>query len=334
MSFDALMAPFLVDSYALQRAVLESDLEQAMLAGLDGTGLVGLGILPGPLRRVAMAEGGFRAAGDLRGKLVGIQESEIATMTFEALGATTKSLPSGAVLGSEDAVEQQLESLAGNRYYEGLPHVTVDLALWPRPVILFANEARFDNLSSEQQSALRGVTKQILRSTTEAVESEDASALATLCSDGADIVVAGDDAISAMLTAVRPVYDELKKDAATASMIERIEEIKAGIPTSTSTTTCPSPSPSPAPQTAGGFPEGTYEARTLVRRARGLLGGAPGTPRRGPSPLPGRDEFHVEGRRVGRELRRALEVQLLWRPRAARQLHAALVVGWQAADVQ
>ena len=219
MSFDALMAPLLVDSYALQQAVLESDLEQAMLAGLEGTGLVGLGVLPGPLRRVAMAEGGFRAAGDLRGKLVGIQESEIATMTFEALGATTKSLPSGAVLGGEDAVEQQLESLAGNRYYKGLPHVTVDLALWPRPVILFANEARFDNLSSEQQSALRGVTKQILRSTTEVVESEDASALATLCSDGADIVVAGDDAKSGMLTAVRPVYDELKKDAATASMM-------------------------------------------------------------------------------------------------------------------
>ena len=209
-----------------------------------------------------MAEGDFRASGDLRGKLVGIQESEIATMTFEALGASTKSLPSGAVLGGEDAVEQQLGSLAGNRYHKGLPHVTVDLALWPRPVILFANEARFDSLSIEQQSALRGVTKQLLRSTTEAVESEDASALATLCADGADIVVAGDDAISGMLTAVRPVYDELKKDAATASMIKRIEEMKAGIPTSTSTTTCPSPSPSPAPQTAGGFPEGTYEART------------------------------------------------------------------------
>ena len=78
-SFDALMAPFLVDSYALQRAVLESDLEQEMLAGLDGTGLVGLGILPGPMRRVATAEGGFRAPGDLRGKLIGIQQSDIAT---------------------------------------------------------------------------------------------------------------------------------------------------------------------------------------------------------------------------------------------------------------
>ncbi len=144
-TFDALMAPFLVDSYALQQAVLESDLERDMLAGLDGTGLVGLGVLPGPLRRVAMAEGGFRASGDLRGKLVGIGDSKIAAMTFEALGATTKTLPSGAVLGGEDAVEQQLGSVVGNRYHKDLPHVTVDLALWPRPVILFANKARFDS---------------------------------------------------------------------------------------------------------------------------------------------------------------------------------------------
>ena len=260
-SFDALMAPFLIDSYALQQAVLESDLEQEMLAGLDGTGLVGLGILPGPLRRVATAEGGFRAAGDLRGKVVGIQDSEIAERTFEALGATTKSIPGGSILSGEDAVEQQLGSVVGNRYHKELPHVTVDLALWPRPVILIANKARFDGLSVEQRAALRGVTERLLASTTAAVEAEDASAVAILCEDGADLVVAGDDAAAALRTAVEPVYDEMKKDPATASMVERIAEMKVGIPAATSTTSCPDSSASPAPQTAGGFPEGTYEAR-------------------------------------------------------------------------
>ena len=182
-------------------------------------------------------------------------------MTFEALGATTKSLPSGSALGRADAVEQQLGSVVGNRYHQDLPHVTVDLALWPRPVILFANKARFDSLSREQQTALRGVAKQLMASTTAAVEAEDASAVAELCADGADIVVAGDDAAAALLTAVKPVYDELEKDPGTASMLKRIGEMKAGIPTAASTTSCPSPSPSSAPQTAGGFPEGTYEAR-------------------------------------------------------------------------
>ena len=259
-SFDALMAPFLIDSYTLQAAVLGSDLEQKMLAGLDGTGLVGLGILPGPLRRVATAEGGFRAAGDLRGKVVGIQDSDIAAMTFEAFGGSTKAIPAGASLGPVDAVEQQLGSIVGNRYHKELPHVTVDLALWPRPVILFANKARFDSLSREQQTALRGVAEQLLTSTTAALEAEDATALGDLCEDGADIVVAGQDASAALLTAVAPVYDKLEEDAETAKMLKRITQMKAGIPPMTPTTSCPSPS-SPAPQTAGGFPEGTYEAR-------------------------------------------------------------------------
>ena len=259
-SFDALMAPFLVDSYALQQAVLDSDLPPAMLAGLDGTGLVGLGILPGPLRRIAMVESGFRAPGDLRGKLVGTGDSEIAARTYEALGASTRSMSSGAEIDGLDAVEAQLGAVVGNRYHLDVPHVTVDLALWPRSVILFANKARFDSLSSDQQTALRGVTKQLLPSTTAAMEAEDASAVAVLCADASDIVVAGSDAAAALRTAVEPVYDELRKDAATASMLERIAEMKAGIATATSTTACPIPA-SPAPQAAGGFPEGTYEAR-------------------------------------------------------------------------
>jgi TRAP-type C4-dicarboxylate transport system substrate-binding protein len=259
-TFDALMAPFLVDSYALQQAVIDSDLERDMLAGLDSTGLVGLGILPGPMRRVAMAEGGFRAPGDLRGKLVGIGDSAIAARTFETLGATTTTLPSGAILRGQDAVEQQLGSVVGNRYHLELPHVTVDLALWPRPMILFANKRRFDSLSVEQQAALRGAAKPLVASTTAAVEAEDVSSVAVLCADAADLVIAGDDAKAALVTAVRPVYDELEKDAKTASMLDRISEMKAGIPASTPIATCPSPA-STAPRTAGGFPEGTYEAR-------------------------------------------------------------------------
>ena len=306
-----------------------------MLAGLEGTGLVGLGVLPGPLRRVAMAEGGFRAPDDLRGKLVGIQEFEIAAMTFEELGATTKTLPSGAILDGEDAVEQQLGSVVGNRYHKDLPHVTVDLALWPRPVILFANKARFDTLSGEQQTALRGVAKQLVASTTAAVESEDASAVAILCADGADLVVAGEDAKAALLTAVRPVYDELEKDAKTASMFAAHRGDEGRDPDLDIDHRVPKPiGLHPAPQTAGGFPEGTYEARTLVRRAQGLLGSPSGAAGRGPVPLSDGDGLHPEGQRVRRELRRALEVQLLRRPYPARKLHVALVMGWQAADLQ
>ena len=50
-SFQALLAPFLVDSQALQRRVLESPLAVRMLDGIETARVVGVAVLPGPLRR-------------------------------------------------------------------------------------------------------------------------------------------------------------------------------------------------------------------------------------------------------------------------------------------
>ena len=264
----------------------------------------------------------------------GSEDSDIAAMTFEALGASTKAIPGGSALGGVDAVEQQLGSVVGNRYHYDLPHVTVDLALWPRPVILFANKARFESLSVEQQTALRESTKQLVASTTAAVEAEDASAVATLCADGSDIVVAGtgrrsraDDRRQARLRRA----GEGRQDGVDDQADRRHEgrDHSRGIDHLVS-----KPIGLTGPTDRRRLPGRHLRSATFVRRARGLLGGPPGTAAEGPVPLSGGDGLHPEGQHVRRELRRALEVQLLRRPYPARQLHPALVVGWQAADLQ
>ena len=63
-SFDPLHAPLVVDSYDLQGAVLESGVADGMLEGVRPLGLVGLGVLPGPLRKVL---GGRPATASSRG---------------------------------------------------------------------------------------------------------------------------------------------------------------------------------------------------------------------------------------------------------------------------
>ena len=50
-SFQALTAPMLVDSYALENAVIESGITEEMMKGLDELGVVGLGVLPDGLRK-------------------------------------------------------------------------------------------------------------------------------------------------------------------------------------------------------------------------------------------------------------------------------------------
>jgi hypothetical protein len=49
-SFDALLAPFLVTTYALERRLVSGDLGQKMLEGVERAGVVGLALLPGELQ--------------------------------------------------------------------------------------------------------------------------------------------------------------------------------------------------------------------------------------------------------------------------------------------
>jgi TRAP-type C4-dicarboxylate transport system substrate-binding protein len=71
--FEALQAPFLIDSIALERKVLASSIPGHMLNGLKAHGLIGLGMLPGPLRRPLGYTRSLVAAADFRGAVIGIR---------------------------------------------------------------------------------------------------------------------------------------------------------------------------------------------------------------------------------------------------------------------
>ena len=66
-SLRALVAPFLVDSLALERRVLESPLAAKMLAGLDRAGVVGLALHARPAAQAARTDTAARGPQRLRG---------------------------------------------------------------------------------------------------------------------------------------------------------------------------------------------------------------------------------------------------------------------------
>lgn len=88
----ALHAPLLIDSYELQERVLESELVDAMLEELQLLGLVGIGILPGPIRRPLGAAHRLAAPRDFKGLTIGTQQSRVADLTMRALGAVGQPL--------------------------------------------------------------------------------------------------------------------------------------------------------------------------------------------------------------------------------------------------
>src|SRR5207244_6643586 len=106
-SFRALVAPFLVDSLALEQRVLAGPLAARMLAGLDRAGVVGLAVLPGPLRRPLGLSRRLVGPADYRRATIAIRLGGVARATFRALGATLQGSnighPPGPARGAERA---------------------------------------------------------------------------------------------------------------------------------------------------------------------------------------------------------------------------------------
>ena len=224
-SFDALIAPFLIDSYPLEKRVLASDMTERMLAGLRPLGLVGLGVLPGPLRRPLGVRKPFEAAADFKGATIGIQRSRVAVATFRALGATTVALPARANLRGVDGYEQQLGAIYGNQYFRVSKAVTANVAFWPRPVVLFTSRRFFDSLpASQRQVLVRAARESIARFGAQAA-AEDRSAVASLCRVGLPLLSATPGQLAELKSAVQPVYRSLEKNAQTRSFIAQVRSM-------------------------------------------------------------------------------------------------------------
>jgi TRAP-type C4-dicarboxylate transport system substrate-binding protein len=73
--FQALLAPFLIDSYELEAEVFNKGIPDQMLAGMDEEGLVGLGILPGPMRRVVGVKDAFTTVKAFEGQQIAMYDS-------------------------------------------------------------------------------------------------------------------------------------------------------------------------------------------------------------------------------------------------------------------
>lgn len=254
LNLRALHAPLLITSYTAQEQVInDGPLIAKMLDGLNSIGVTGLGVLPGPLRRPLGIGAPLVGPADYAGRTIGVQQSRVAEDTMRALGAKPVNFAASGQVSGFGGIEQQIASIDGNRYDQAGKYLTANVALWPRPLVLFANRDAFGRLSAEQQQVLRQAAAHSITPSSEDLRDTEAEALGNLCRRAETLLTASASDLAALRQAVRPVYESLEQDPSTKEFIAAISARVQAV--------SPEPPPSCAP---GGQPSDQVGARSAL----------------------------------------------------------------------
>jgi len=188
-SFQALQAPMLIDSYALEQAVLTSDISARMMDGLDKVGVRGLGVLADGLRRPIAVKHPLLGVGDWRGITFGTVKSQVQVQALRALGATPmeifrRSRNQALQAGTLGGFEMSLLVYEHNVPPPRAPYVTANVTLWPQMDVLVAHPDRLARLTGQQRGWLQQAA-QDAAGRSAALADRDAQSLKNACQSGA-----------------------------------------------------------------------------------------------------------------------------------------------------
>ncbi len=229
--FRALNAPFLVDSYALEERVVRSPLVKPMLRELGRLGLVGLGVLPGAMRRPLGIRSPLVKPRDFAGLRIAVQQSIVADATMRALGADAAWIPVRETdIKRFGGIEQLLSGIHGAGYDRIARYLTTNVNFWPRPLVLFANRRAFHRLTPEQQSVLRRAAMNVVPRQIALDRRMDREASDDICRAGfVTFETATPADLASLRRAVQPVYDQLERDPGTRAVIRAIGRLKRAL---------------------------------------------------------------------------------------------------------
>jgi TRAP-type C4-dicarboxylate transport system substrate-binding protein len=246
-SFKPLIAPFLVDSHELERAVLTSPLGPRMLAGVDRSGVVGVALLPGPLRRPFGYTRRLVGRADYKGARLGVRPGWVEKATARSLGATTRVYLTLSGASREGAV-LDLPTIV----HSGGKTVAANVVFWPRPETVVMNREAFEALSPSQQEILRRAGRDAVSGRLEELEALEQGALASICEPGgASLVTVPGADVAALRAAVRPVYAALEANPRTRGLLTEIRALRERARAVGTPARCPSVPPTSAPDVEG-----------------------------------------------------------------------------------
>jgi TRAP-type C4-dicarboxylate transport system substrate-binding protein len=234
-SFQALTAPMLIDSYPLERAVIDSGIPAQMMRSLDKLNVTGLGVLADGLRKPIAVRKPLLRPADWRGITFAAFRSREAAEAIRALGATPsdvwgtqldQGLGSGAVQGFEKSL---LIYRAKPDLWKRARYVTANVNLWPQTLAVIGNPGRLAKLTSQQRGWLTQAVRDAAVRSTGLIDG-DAGLLPSLCANGTRFATASSADIAALRNAFAPVYAQVEQNPQTRQFIAEIQRLKQHTP--------------------------------------------------------------------------------------------------------
>jgi TRAP-type C4-dicarboxylate transport system substrate-binding protein len=229
-SFQPLLAPLAVDSYALQQRVLESGLAGRMLQGVEREHVVGLTLLPGELHRPLGISRPFLSAADYRGARIAIRPSALSARTLRALGGSPVPYLYGKDAARADGVELGLDAVEGDSLDGPARTLPTNVVLWPRPVVIVISRDAYNGLDDAQRQALRAAGRSAIRPMSVELAGRDRETAGVVCRrHRVDFRAATPAQLRALRAAVQPVRRELERGEAYRVVARQIAAIRAGL---------------------------------------------------------------------------------------------------------
>jgi len=237
-SLQALLAPFLIDSLALERRAIETPFARRALAEVRKTGVVGIAVLPGRLRRPLGLTRPLLRPDDYVGARIAIRLGRVAEQTFHALGGSAAGYIPGN-LTAFDGAELDPLTITENSYDSGARALTGNVVFWPKPQTIVMNRRDYDGLTSEQRQILATAGRDASVPELKRISRDQQVGLSALCEAGFTVSTATPSDLAALRRAVLPVYSRLERDPQTSRWIARITRIRGSEPAGPPALRCP-----------------------------------------------------------------------------------------------
>lgn len=221
--------PFVFDSVAHMRRVVDSEVGDEVLAALEPHKLIGLCIYDSGARSFYNSRRPITAPSDMQGLKIRVPASDLYIAMVNALGANAVPIPFGEIYqslaqGVIDGAENNWPTFVGERHYEVAGYLSLTQHLLT-PEALVMSKASWDRISSGDRLLVREAARASvgeMRRLWDIRVDEAKTAVA------ASSVAVNEVETQPFSDLMRPVWDQFITAPAQQRIVERILEMKEG----------------------------------------------------------------------------------------------------------